>query len=308
MKKIIYLPVIAILLLTACQPEVSNVIEKDKVQTSLEDFYKNNRSAVQSFVVGTDQRRTITTTKGIKISLPANGFVTSEGSPVTGSVEVNIKEILSPLEMIFNDMPTMSGGLPLESGGEFQVRVTKNGQRLKLAAGNWLQIQLPKDNSNTGVMNGMQVFKGVVDAQDKVIDWQLSTAPGNLVVGDSTLFAGWSIFSDNTEWINCDKFYNLPTVEFTVQPGNAPSTDSTNVFVHLTGRNSVVKMDWTQGLSYFKSDKLLAVPSSIIGISVKNGKLYASVTPVVVQNGQSVTMNFSPYTESELKKKLGQLK
>jgi len=155
-------------------------------------------------------------------------------------------------------------------------------------------------------MSAMQVFNGVRDSKGNV-NWVPNSNPGNFVVRDSSLFAASSLFCDSINLINCDKFINEPAVSFSVYPANAPSNDSTNVFVHLTGRNTVVKMNWTQGLTYFKSDKLLAVPSTIVGISVKNGQLYASLTAVNVQNGQSVTMNFSPYTEAQLKQRLSEL-
>ena len=135
-----------------------------------------------------------------------------------------------------------------------------------------------------------------------------NTSPGNVVVGDSTLFSNTNLFCDEINWINCDKFVNEPTVEFTVYPGNAPSGDSTNVFVHLTGRNTVVKMNWTQGLNYFKSNMLLAVPSTIVGISTKNGQLFASIGAANVQHGGSTAMNFVPYTEKELKDRLLKLR
>jgi hypothetical protein len=302
MKSIIVFCLLAGLLLTACEPDRSFVAEKK--QTSLADFYNANRSSVQSFAVNNSSGGVSTTSQGVKIYFPPNGFVTESGSSVTGNVDVSIKEILTPQEMILNNMPSMSGGMPLESGGEFQIKVSKNGQPLKLSAGNFLKIEIPKKPAIS--MSGMQVFNGVSDAQGNT-DWRLNNNPGNFVVGDSTLFAYSSLFCDNINWINCDKFYNEPTVTFTVYPNNAPSNDSTNVFVHLTGRNTVVKMNWTRGLSYFNSDKLLAVPSTIVGISVKNGQLYASVTPVNIQNGQSVTMNFSPYSESQLKTRLAQL-
>jgi len=302
MKNSILFCLFVALLFSACEPETSFLREKQ--QTSLTNFYKDNSSPSQSFAINNLSGGVTTTSGGVKIYFPANGFVTESGTPVSGNVDIAVKEILTPQDMILNNIPAMSGGLPLESGGEFEVKVTKNGQALKLAPGNFLKMQIPR---RTGInMNGMQVFNGVKDAQGN-IDWSLNNNPGNFVVGDSTLFAGSSLFCDNVNWINCDKFYNEPTVSFSVYPANAPSNDSTNVFVHLTGRNSVVKMNWTQGLSYFTSDKLLAVPSTIVGISIRNGQLYASLTPVTVQNGQSVTMNFSLYTESQLKAKLAQL-
>jgi hypothetical protein len=304
MRNIILCCLVTVLSLIACQPEKS--FDRKEEQTSLEDFYKKNQSSFQSFSISSSSGGTATTSRNIKVYFPANGFVTNEGSPVSGNISIDVKEIFTPSEMILNSMPTMSGGLPLESGGEFQIKATKNGESLKLSPGKFLRIQFPSTQSIN--MNGMEVFNGVADSRGNV-DWSLNTNPGNFVVRDSMFLVGTtaSLFCDKTEWINCDKFINEPVVEFSVVPANAPSNDSTNVFVHLTGRNSVVKMNWTQGLSYFNSGKLLAVPSTIIGISVKNGQLYASITPVIVRNGESVTMNFSPYSETELKQKLSLL-
>jgi hypothetical protein len=299
MKQLVLISLIAIVVVMGCQPETS--FTREDVQTSVEDFYKKNRTPEQSFTVPVTSGGVKTTTAGNKIHIPGNAFVTKSGTPVTGEVSVNVKEYLTPYDMIMNNMPTMADGLPLESGGEFKITASKNNQELELAPGKSLRIQMPKSNNN-----GMRVFNGTEDAQGNV-NWTLNQTPGNVVVGDSTLFAGSSLFSNSMGWLNCDKFYNEPTVTFTVHPSNAPSNDSTNVFVHLTGKNTIVKMSWTRGLPYFQSDKLLAVQSTIIGISVRNGRFYASLVPANVKDGGSVTLNFSPYTEKELKKKLAEL-
>lgn len=292
------------ILVISCQPELSDARKETGVNKTVNEFHTKNRKEQQVFTTSATTSNVITTSKGAKIYLPSNGFVTSGGSPVSGNIEVSVKEIYTPMEMIINNMPTVSDGKLLESGGEFQVTVAQNGAPLQLAPGNFLRIALPNINRD---LRGMQVFKGVPDSAGEV-NWVLNNNPGNFVVQDSTLFANSSLFSDEVDWINVDKFINDPTVEFTVQPGNAPSGDSTNVFVHLTGRNTVVKMNWTQGLSYFNSTSLLAVPSTIVGISTKNGELYASVTPVSIRNGGSVTMNFTLYTEQQLKSRLSQLR
>jgi hypothetical protein len=302
MKKIIFPILLAVVIFTACQPELSSLPENK--HTSLEDFYKTNRAAVQTSTVNNATGGVTTTVSGVKIHFPANGFVTESGSPVTGNADVSVKEILTIKDMILNNMPTTSGGLPLESGGEFNIKVSQNSQPLKLAAGKFLKIEIPK---TPGILaNTMQVFNGKSNA-DGSVDWAPNTNPGNFVVGDSTLFTSYSLFCDSINWINCDKFINEPTVSFTVYPANAPSNDSTNCFVHLTGRNTLVKMNWTRGLSYYNSDRLLPVPSTIVGISVKNGLLYASFTPVTVRHQQSVTMNFTAYSEAQLKERLAML-
>jgi len=303
MKNSIYLFALVTLALTACQHEVSYV-DDGKIQTSLTDFYNYNRAVVENFTVSSVSGAVVTTSHGSKIHLPAGGFVTEYGEPVTGNILITVKEIVTPAEMILNNMPTVSGGLPLESGGEFQITALKNNRWVKLAPGSILRIEIP-DRPNVSMTN-MQVFNGKTNSRGEV-DWIPNNNPGNFVVRDSMLFAKSSLFCDSIEWINCDKFINEPTVHFDVHPGNAPSNDSTNVFMHLTGRNTIVKMNWTQGLSYFTSDKVLPVSSTVIGISIKNGKLYAALLPVTVVNNQSVTLNFEAITEQKLKERLGQL-
>jgi hypothetical protein len=304
MKKLPGLFLTMSVLIMSCQRELSYSTQEAGENKSVGDFHAKNRKDQQLFTINAANSNIVSASKGTKLHLPPNGFTTRDGRPVSGTIQVSIKEIYTPMEMILNNMPTTSNGRLLESGGEFQITATQNNETLILAPGNFIKITIPDIGKN---MQGMQVFNGLANTGGN-IEWVPNTNPGNVVVGDSTLFSNTNLFCDDINWINCDKFINEPTVEFTVYPGNAASGDSTNVFIHLTGRNTVVKMNWTQGLSYFKSDKLLAVPSTIVGISTKNGQLFASIGSANIQNGASTTMNFMPYTEKELKARLSQLR
>ncbi|MEO6733720.1 MAG: hypothetical protein ABIN01_21030 [Ferruginibacter sp.] len=300
MKEIISISLIAVFILAACQPEMWLEDEKQTTPGTLNDFVNRNRSSLEVYTVAVSTPGQLTTAKDTKIYFAANAFVDEQNKPVTGAVKIEVKEITTPGEMILNDMPTTSNGRLLESGGEYNIMVSQNGKKLKLAPGNFLKIGLPN-----AAYARMQVFNGVSDASGNV-NWVPNNNPGNFVVGDS-LYLRTELLCDSINWINCDRFINEPTVELSVYPGNVPSADSTNVFIHLTGKNAMVKMNWAQGLHYFNSKTVLAMPSSIIGISKKNGLTYISVIAVNVQNGQSVTLNFSPCTESELKAKLALL-
>lgn len=305
MKKIILFAIILSSALIACQRENSFISPGNTSgPTTLDQLKKASRASSEVFTISNAASQNITTSKGTKYYFPNNTFVNTDGSAVTGDVVISVREIITPQEMIFADMPTVSNGRLLESGGEYNITASQSGRLLKPGPGKFLRIQMP----DAGVsMTGMQVFNGVADASGNV-NWMPNNNQGNVVVGDSSLFSRGSLFCDSVNWINCDKLINDPTVEFTVYPGNAPSPDSTNVLVHLTGRNTVVKMNWTQGLSYFKSNMVLAIPSTIIGISSKNGQFYASVISSTIQNGQSLTLNFIPYSVEQLKAKLAQLR
>src|SRR5262245_57670039 len=98
MKKNILISVLTSLVIAGCQPE--NSFTREDVQTTVEDFYKENRAAVQTTKVSVQSGGTMTTAAGMKITFPANGFVTQDGSAVTGDVSVNVKEVITPYDMI----------------------------------------------------------------------------------------------------------------------------------------------------------------------------------------------------------------
>lgn len=280
--------------LTACQRELSDFQNSEYI--SLQDFYVKNATTPKKMSANSSQWITFTTSKGTKISFPDNAFVNSSGSSVTGDVDIEVLEILSPMEMILNNKPSMSNGAPLQSGGEFFIRVTKNGQKLRLATNSFVELKLPSNST----MNGMKVFNGRPQ-EDGSVNWIENNNQGNFVFPDS--LGKTSMFADSVDWINCDKFYNDPVITYSVLPGNCPLIDSTKIYLHLTGRNTVMSFP-KNGIS----DKLIASPATIVAICVKEGKLYTSVMPVILENGKSVTLQFEPSSEEALKRKLQTLR
>jgi hypothetical protein len=293
----LFILIIAILLF-ACQREVNIILPKSK-SSSLEDFFKNNAVPLQKFTGVASNQITVTTAKGNKVEFPANAFVTLNNFPVTGNVTIEVKEILTPAEMVLNNMPTMSDGLPLESGGEFFVNVTQNNQELKLAPGKYMQMNLTR---RAGVdMSRMQIFNG--KDTGGAVNWIPNNNPNNFV---RDTFNVIGLFADSIKWINVDKFINEPYISYTADPGNTPDIDSTQVMVHLTGRNALLRILKTT--DRFFSDKMMVADATVIGICVANGEFYYGFHPVKMVNGGKLTLQFVKATEDELKQKLSTLK
>jgi hypothetical protein len=116
---------------------------------------------------------------------------------------------------------------------------------------------------------------------------------------------GAVLFSNKTEWINCDKFINQPLIRFSANAGNCPDINNTTVYVHLTGRNSVLKLPFVTNA--FESDFMIEASATIIGICITNGNLSASFQKLNMKNGQSITLDFVPTTKQALKQRLGAL-
>jgi hypothetical protein len=279
--------------LISCQGEIDTVLTPAKT-VSLEEFFTRNTPAPKKLSANSSSTIFLTTSKGSNVRFPANAFVTQAGVPVTGDVNIEVQEISDPMNMILANKPTMSNGALLESGGEFYIRVTKNNEVLKLAPNSFVNIDINKN------MTGMKVFNGRPQA-DGTVNWVENTNTGNFVFPDS--LGKTKMFADSVEWINCDKFYNDPTITYSVLPGNCPLIDSTKIYLHLTGRNTVMSFP-KNGIS----NQLIASNATIVAICVKGGTLYTSVMSVVLQDGKSVTLQFSESTEDALKRKLQALK
>jgi hypothetical protein len=287
-----------------CQKEVS-YSGSSETYTSLDQFFEKNQKAPQTFSANSSNAITLQTNKGTRILFQPNSFVTLNNQPVTGDVSIEVKEILTPAEMILSRALPVSNGQPLESAGEFLVKVTKNGQELKLGPGNLMEIKLPSLGVN---MNNMQVFNGTAVSTDagSKINWTVNANPGNTVFVDSASF-GKTLFADSINWINCDRFINEPRINYTVYPGNTTGFDSVAVMVHFTGRNSVVPMPWNLLTTRFYSQSMIAANATVVGIGIKDNKLQAAIVPVNLVNAQSMTLSFSPFTEAQLKERLAQL-
>jgi hypothetical protein len=124
------------------------------------------------------------------------------------------------------------------------------------------------------------------------------------MVADS--FAVFMLMSDSLSWINIDKFINEPLINYTINPGNTPNIDSTIVFLHLTGRNSVLQFPKKD--NKFFSHQMIEAQATVLGFCSINGIMYFSMVPVNMKNHGSATLNFAQATEAEIKQKLSTLK
>ena len=299
MKHLLSLLAVAVLLY-ACQKEVLGSKSLKSEVVSLPQFFNNNAAPIHRFTAMASNPISLTTPKGTGVQFPDNAFVTLNNLPVTGQVTIDVKEIFTPGEMILNNTPTTSNGLPLVSGGEFFIRVTQNNEVLKLAPDKFIRLNVLTTASAD--MQGMQVFNG--DTSTGSINWIPNSSQANFVTRDSSS-SYVSLFADSLQWLNIDKFIDEPMITYTVNPGNSPNVDSSVVFVHLTGQKSV--FSFPAMANSFTSNNMIAASATLVGICVIDGMLYYAMLPVVMQNGGSATLTFNQIQEDELKQKLASL-
>ncbi len=300
-KSLIGIPPLCFLLAAACHKESSTTY------SSTGDFFSKNQSVAQKFSLLNSTGAVIQTSRGTKIHFPENAFVNIDNTPVGGQVNIEVKEILTPMEMILNQMPSTSFYMPLESGGEYFIGATAGNKEMKLAMGKKIQIELPPSGAS---MDAMKVFTGYTWGADSVYGSARQSWVANADTANSvrpTSINAYSMFCDSIKWVNCDRTLPGKRISYTVNAGNGFSPTDMHVFIHLSGLNTVVQMyEYIGSNSYYGS--LIEGPATVIGICIKNGELYSSITKVSLQDGQSCTLNYVRTDENSLKATLSALK
>lgn len=287
--------------------------KKDKPQPNTPDpsnpttnhataFFNNNLSnGTQTFTINAGQAQTVTGSKGTVVHFNANSFVTANGAPVTGSVQIELVEIYSKSDMILMNKQTVgktwnNSVSPLISGGQFSIVAKQNGQKLKLAPGMNYQIDAPAPNGTTSLMG---LFYGQIENEQ--LEW--SQVDSSFVSNGSGIY---SAFPDSTGWVNLDYFMNNsgPLSQIDVQIPSGFTTTNTRVFVSIDGSSSMAGIYnvnagiFTSG-NYYKLPVGMAVHFIIINLD--NNVIHAAVVPAsITTNHLQVVNSLNAYSLSQL--------
>jgi hypothetical protein len=213
----------------------------------------------------------ITTPSGLTCSFPAFCCTNASGQPVAGKVNVELLLIKKKGDMIRADKPTSSNGRLLVSGGEMFVKLSKNGQELKLALGKAIGLRY----NDTPVLPGMNVFYGDESNPDR-FNWNPSDSGGSVqpVISGNNFY---ELISTKLRWINCDYFYDTTGIA-RVQVGVnlAPQYTNANTTVHLVFANlrAVMGMYGNAVTRKFQSGKMPAGQQATIVLISKQGSDY----------------------------------
>jgi len=119
----------------------------------------------QHFRVRADRDTLLHSKGGCTVKVPANAFVNGRGAPVKGPVDLQLREVLKPVDFVMGNMVTVYKGKALESGGSFCLEANANGEALALAEGKLIDMAIP----TRGAKSGMKVFPGKVDGD--AVEW-----------------------------------------------------------------------------------------------------------------------------------------
>lgn len=263
-------------------------------QTHLDSFEVNNNPV------------TIVSPGGLTCRFPAQCCVTASGQPVTGKVMVQLLLVKKKGDMIAAGKPTASNNRLLVSGGEMFVRLSQNGEELKLAQGKSITLKYEETQPN----QGMKVFYGDESNPDR-FNWVPADSAGTSAL--LPVFTGnnfYELTSGQLRWINCDYFYDTTGVNrVQVVASLSPVYTNANTITYLVFNNlrSVLGMYGNAATKKFQSGLVpIGQPVTIVVISKQDnnyflGKQTIVTSPNTIPNNPSSNqqlINISPVSSS----------
>lgn len=233
----------------------------------------------------------LNTGSGLQCTFFPGSIVTAGNTPVAGRIYIETLLLKAKGDMIRMGTPTTSNGKLLISGGEFFVRLTKDGNELQLAPNSRYYIRY--NDPNPSVL--MKLFAGE-QANPGVFNWLPLTDTINTV----TVFNQYyQVSTDRLKWINCDYFYDTTGIPQTIVSADLPANytnANTTAYTVLNDMHAVVGMYGNATTRKFSTGKLPANKQVTVVIISKQGNDYFLGHEQVLTVGSSGTIGNQPVT------------
>jgi hypothetical protein len=213
----------------------------------------------------------VTTPSGLTCRFPAFCCTNANGQAITGKVYVELLLVKKKGDMIQADKPTTSNGRLLVSGGEMFVKLTKNGQELKLAPGKTISLKY----SDAPILPGMKVFYGDESNAER-FNWLPSDSGGAIqpVIAGNNFY---ELISSQLRWINCDYFYDTTGISRVQVGANLPpqyTNANTTAYLVFGNMRAVLGMYGNAATKKFQSGKVPVGQQAIVVVISKQGNDY----------------------------------
>lgn len=284
--------------------------------TSAEDFIENYRAnAVQKITFNTsDLPKTFTLAGGSKLTIQ-DGTFTKNHAVVTGSITLEVYEMLTPSSIIFSGTNTnyWSGKKYFVTDGFLYVNATQNGVSLDEYLAKNMRIAIPTDKANgeyTNLWPGIENAGededqfGWVDIKDEIIDDE--NVWGNNQEGN-TVWARDGVFEfsfGKLGWFNCDVLwqsgvtFTTVTVNLTGNVGTLASYMgySGNTFVFFCGEGfPIVAQLYTEvnatTVKSYDNSMPVGAKGKMIAFSIIDGKFSFASQEITVTENMQLTLN-----------------
>lgn len=142
----------AALLLAACASE-----QPAPSYTEINKIYNPDSLPRQTFSIDAGKDTVLKGSQGTLLRIDKNTFVDAAGNAITGKIAVELKEALTPIDMVLGNLTTTSNGQALQTGGMVYVNASANGSPVFIGTDKSIGVAVPTDS----VKQGMSIYEGV---------------------------------------------------------------------------------------------------------------------------------------------------
>lgn len=305
---------------------------------TMASFKQSHGPKSESFTVDASAGAVITSSKGIKYTIPAGAFATSSGAAVTGSVTVSVKEINTPADMLLSDRPTLTrDGRMLVSYGEIFVTAAQNNNNLVLKRDSGVKVQIPAKPNGQEIPlwdgdSSSSVSLSGYDYLNTAVTVSIQSPVRRGIVWDQ-ISAGYAFFNGSNgsldfkldslaQWRNCDAILSNSGTKTTLlgyfnSHYNAETAQDysgeqpTMLFFKPHNQNTLIKLydiilnatGAYQGFISYQASMPVGMQGTFLAMSTINGKFYADMKDVTIAapsgSNNYTTLSFDPQEVSE---------
>ncbi len=151
------------------------------------------------FTISGTSDTTIFGEQGTRLFIEKGTFQFADGTPVTDSIQIALKEFYKKSDITLADLSTESNGKLLETGGMLNITATSNGQEIEIKADKRIVVHFPKPQNNYEEMSLFYSSKNATDTS--VTNWEVDTVD---LVKQVAKLGGWGYqwvtIEDSTEF------------------------------------------------------------------------------------------------------------
>lgn len=293
-------------LFSSCSKERFDVITKDNIVPIIdtETFVPVTETNKKPIVAVEPVKKTVsssadfpfTTPRGTVVKANSYDFTFEDGRWVEYPIDIQIKELYSPMDMILNGKPTVSDGKILVTAGQVYVTATKDGKNLKLRETSQFSVSIPSNGND----REMKIFYGQEQSNGNV-NWKLAQMQeeflGQKDSLQSAIFFGqnnYEIFPSQIGWINCDKFYDYTGAKTRIKlTSTKPEIELISSFLYLDRIKSILQIWGGKSL-----DLPVGEHAKLICFAVTNeNNLYSFIKEFNVEENQVIDIKLEKTTK-----------
>ena len=283
----LFLTVPMALLLIGCQKDqdifIPYELGAEDLKGQVANLLDEIASTTETFQWEVNDAHTFFTRSGSRLAIPANAFMTLDGSEtLEGQIVVRIREVFHKGEMIKFQLPALNQGRLLETLSALHIEASLNGQPLALRTGITIDWDIPAEEF-TGDFN---LFYGL-EAGERISEWASATEVYldqppvraiKILTQEGESLNAYKAQPQQLGWWNCSRFSmsEVSPEEMSLQVDLPLHFDGQNSAVYLVfeNRRTVVPLDWNNNEQDGQfSSPLVPVGEDIIVVAIAKGTL-----------------------------------